>query len=176
MHYGVIRYFRDEFELEFTPSENREIVTHLGAVNKSLRKKGKGNLPNKSDALTNKETNMLFEKGAAGKHHPTALRNAIQIFSLIPGSRGSGEQRSLCFGDMHIIVVNGHQFLTLNGERVSKSRQGEDVRDIRHGVGVLAALPSNPNKCPVTLFLEYSSKRPSDMQHPDSPMFLIFYF
>ena len=76
MHYGVIRYFRDEFELEFTPSENREIVTHLGAVNKSLRKKGKGILSNKSDALTNKETNMLFEKGAAGKHHPTA----IQIF------------------------------------------------------------------------------------------------
>ena len=99
MHYGVIRYFRDEFELEFTPSENREIVTHLGAVNKSLRKKCKGNLPNKSDALTNKETNMLFEKGAAGKHHPTALRNAIQIFSLILGRRGSGEQRSLCFGD-----------------------------------------------------------------------------
>ena len=149
MHYGVIRYFRDEFELEFTPSENREIVTHIGAVNKSLRKKGKGNLPNKSDALTNKETNMLFEKGAAGKHHPTALRNAIQIFSLILGRRGSGEQRSLCFGDMHIIVVNGHQFLTLNGfKRVSKSRQGEegeDVRDIRHGVGVLSALPSNPN-------------------------------
>lgn len=121
MHYGVIRYFRDEFELEFTASENREIVKHLGAVNKSLRKKGKGNLPNKSDALTSKETNLLFEKGAAGKHHPTALRNAVQIFSLILGRRGSGEQRSLCFGDMHIIVVNGHQFLTLNGERVSKS-------------------------------------------------------
>ena len=80
MHYGVIRYFRDEFDFEFTPSENRKIVHHLGAVNKSLRKKGKGNLPNKSNALTNKETNMLFEKEAAGKHHPTALRNASKFF------------------------------------------------------------------------------------------------
>ena len=129
MHYGVIRYFRDEFELEFTPSENREIVTHIGAVNKSLRKKGKGNLP-KSDALTNKETNMLFEKGAAGKHHPTALRNAIQIFSLILGRRGSGRQGSLCFRDINIIVVNGHQFLTLNGERVSNCPVKEKTLEI----------------------------------------------
>ena len=116
---------------------------------------------------------MLFEKRAAGKHHLTALRNAIHIFSLILVIRGSEEQRRLCFDDMHIIVVNGHQFVTLNGKRVSKSRQREDIRDIRHGVGVLAALPSVPDKCPVTLFLEYSSKRQSAKKHSDIPMFLV---
>ena len=52
MHYGVIRYFRDKLEIEFSESENRDIVKHLGAVNKSLRKLWKGNLPKKSDALT----------------------------------------------------------------------------------------------------------------------------
>ena len=123
MHYGILRHLREQYSIEFTDSENRDIVSHLGAVNKNLRKLGKGSLPNKSDALTSLETNLLFEKGAAEGHHPIALRNAIQMFSLILGRRGSSEQRSLCFGDMHVIVVNGHQFLTLNGERVSKSRQ-----------------------------------------------------
>ena len=173
MHYGVLRFFREQFQIEFSDSQTGEIVKHLGAVNKSLRKKGKGNLPNKSDALTNKETHLFFEGKAAGDHHPKALRNAIQVFSLILGRRGATEQRSFCFGDMIVIVINGHQFLTLNGERVSKSRQGEDVRDIRHGIGVLARLPNHPDKCPVKLFLEYSLKRPSDMKHPDTPMFLL---
>ena len=82
MHYGVLRFFREQFQIEFSDSQTGEIVKHLGAVNKSLRKKGKGNLPNKSDALTNKETHLFFEGKAAGDHHPKALRNAIQVFSL----------------------------------------------------------------------------------------------
>ena len=47
MHYGVVRHFREEMQLEFTDSENNQIIKHLGAVNKSLRKIGMGNLPNK---------------------------------------------------------------------------------------------------------------------------------
>ena len=70
------------------------------------------------------------------------------------------KQRSLCFGDMHVIVINGHQFLTLNGERVSKSRQGEDVRDVRHGIGVLAALPHHPKS---VLFLCFWNTQENDL-------------
>ena len=103
MHYGVLRFFREQFQIEFSDSQTGEIVKHLGAVNKSLRKKGKGNLPNKSDALTNKETHLFFEGKAAGDDHPKALRNAIQVFSLILGRRGATEQRSFCFGDMIVI-------------------------------------------------------------------------
>ena len=57
MYYGIVRQFRDEMQLEFKDSENIPIIKHLGAVKKSLRKFGMGNLPNKSDALTNKEIN-----------------------------------------------------------------------------------------------------------------------
>ena len=96
-----MRHFREEFKIDFSSTE-KDIVKHLGAVNKSLRKRGKGGLPNKSDALTNQETISFFENGAAGNHHPQALRNAVQIFSLILGRRGATEQRSLCFGDMHV--------------------------------------------------------------------------
>ena len=34
MHYGIIRYFRDEMHIELSNSENNDIVHHLGAVKK----------------------------------------------------------------------------------------------------------------------------------------------
>ena len=44
------------------------------------------------------------------------------------------------------------------------------LRTMHYGV---LRLPNHPDKCPVKLFLEYSLKRPSDMKHPDTPMFLL---
>ena len=83
MHYEVVGYLRDEYNIEVTDAENRHIVNHLGAVNKSLKKLGKDNLPNKSDALTNKETNIFFENRAAGKHHPRELEHCATLFKFV---------------------------------------------------------------------------------------------
>ena len=169
MYYGIVRHFRDQLKIELPKS----IMTHIGTVKKSLRRQGKGNLPFKSDALTNAETNSFFDNKAAGDHHPKSLTNAIQIYALILGVRGYHEERKLRFGDLTIVVINGHQFLTINAERVSKANQGEEPRDLRHGVGVLAELPNHPLKCPVKNFLEYGARRPTEMKDPDSPMFLV---
>ena len=74
MHYGILRHLRDECKIDFSSAENRDIVKHLGVVNKSLRKQGKGSLPNKSDALANQETVAFFEQWSASKHHPRTFR------------------------------------------------------------------------------------------------------
>ena len=51
MYFGIVRQLRDERKIDFSSTENREIASLLGAVNKSLRKLEKGGLPKKSDAL-----------------------------------------------------------------------------------------------------------------------------
>ena len=43
-------------------------------------------------------------------------------------------------------------FIILNKERLCKTRSGEDHRDVRHGVGRLAAITEDPERCSVTIF------------------------
>ena len=61
----------------------------------------------------------------------------MQWCCLLLGRRARQELRSTCFGDLIIEVADGNQFLTLNKERLCKTRSGEDPRDVRHGVGRL---------------------------------------
>ena len=95
----------------------------------------------------------------AGNHHPEPLRNAIVIFVTILGRRGSQELRDTLFEDLKIVIVDGTQYLTLDGTRLSKGRKGKNPRDIRNGVGMLAA-HKDSFRCPDVLFLRYSSMRP----------------
>ena len=67
-------------------------------------------------------------------------------------------------------VVTGTKLTRLT--RLSKTQQGEDPRNMRHGVGVLSADPDCFHFCPVATFLKYCSMRPGVADDPDAPMFL----
>ena len=133
-------------------------------------REGKGNLPNASDNTTNDEVHTLFKRKVAGVHSPLALLNAMVLFCLVLGRRAREELRSTCFGDLVVEVVDGNQFLSLQTERLSKTRTGGDPRNVRHGVGRLAAIPNEPERCPVNIFLHYGSVRPT--VDPNSPRFI----
>ena len=144
---------------------------HLAAAKKQLHRDGLGNLPNRADTLTGKEVFKIFEDRVAGLHSPIALTNAVAIFTLWFGRRGGEELRLSCIGDLKVVVKNNIPTLVLNGERVSKSRQGSNPHHVRFGVPELKSL-KDTERCPVTIFLKYLEKRPANMQHDDAPMFL----
>ena len=170
MWYSFKRYFKAK-GVDLDSDEFSVCKQQLAAECKNLFAEGKGTQPNKSNELTPIEVDMFFERRVAGNHHPEALRNALVIFVTMLGRRGSQELRDTLFGDLKIVVVDGTQYLTLDGTRLSKARKGKNPRDIRNGVGMLAA-QKDSSKCPVALFLRYSSMRPPKYDGKDSPLFL----
>ena len=99
---------------------------------KELKKKGKGNRPNASIALTSDELNRLYEKGLLGTRNPEALLNTLWLNSIMHfGLRGCKEHRNMCWGDVKLKeTANGKAYLEFN-ERQTKTRTGSDCRDIR---------------------------------------------
>ena len=65
-------------------------------------------------------------------HCPAALWTSMVIICLSLGRRERTELRAKRFEDLIIEVVDGNQFITLDKERLSKTRQGEDARNMRH--------------------------------------------
>ena len=71
-------------------SRSKEV---LKCKQKNLKKQGKGNLPNRADAVSDEEINILFEKGCLGTSSPNALLNTIwYLNTLHVGIRGGGEE------------------------------------------------------------------------------------
>ena len=108
-----------------------KVVDVLKAKSKQLKSMGLGNLPLKSDAITNTEIKALFDyKGAAGIHNPRALNNAMAITCSFLGFRGGTELYNRCLGDLQIKTIDGERFLSIVNERVTKTRNGEKPRDM----------------------------------------------
>ena len=143
----------------------------LKAVCKSLKKAGGGTLPSKSDALEPEEINILFETRVLGCHNPRALSNAMAVNAMFLGCRGKLELYQRCLGDFLVVNINGEEYLTLSKERMTKTRNGENPRDVRHGVPKLKAIPGSL-KCPVTAYKKIVEKRPVNFKHSDSPLFM----
>ena len=70
---------------------------------KEFKKKGKGNKPNASVALTSDELNTLDEKGLLGTRNPEALSNTLWLNNTMHfGLRGCKEHRQMCWGDVKL--------------------------------------------------------------------------
>ena len=70
---------------------------------KEFKKKGKGNKPNASVALTSDELNTLYEKGLLGTRNPEALSNTLWVNNTMHfGLRGCKEHRQMCWGDVKL--------------------------------------------------------------------------
>jgi hypothetical protein len=71
-------------------SRSKEV---LKCKQKNLKKQGKGNLPNRADAVSDEEINILFEKGCLGTSSPNALLNTMWYLNTLHfGIRRGGEE------------------------------------------------------------------------------------
>ena len=174
IYYSIKRHLVD-LEVSISPLNWKALTSHLGAACKMSKRAGNGNVDNAlADMVTTSEVRELFIRKLAGTHSPAALWNARVIICRSLGRRTSGELRETRYGDVIIEIVDGNQFITLDKKRLSKTRQGEDRRNMPHGVGVLAEDAGNKHFCPVATFLKFCDMRPESSKVADAPMFMNF--
>ena len=95
---------------------------------KELKKKGKGNRPNASIALTSDELNTLYEKGLLSTRNPEALLNTLWLNSTTHfGLRGCKEHRDMCWGDVNLKeTAGGKEYLEFNDRQTqTRTSSGE---------------------------------------------------
>lgn len=159
-----LNLFKDQ---EFTKS--RDVL--LAKKRELVEKHAKGNRSQAARCLTEAEEDLLFETKQFGDHDPEVLQRTIWwTLSLHFGFRARDESRKLRWGD---VVVDkdpesGGEVLVWRVERGSKTRHGEGAQRAFNPT----AQATDTERCPVKLFRKFSSHRPEEMKHPDSPFFL----
>lgn len=146
----------------------------LGSRRKQLRKLGKGNKPNATRALETEEINKLFERGYFGIEDPISLQRTIwwHITTRF-GHRARDEARQMSLGDIKLDTdpQTGEEFLVWDTERSTKTRTGERPMGAERRFNP-KAYATGCNRCPVSAWKVFLSKRPLDMQKSESPLFL----
>lgn len=140
----------------------------------NLKAQGMGNKPNESDELTDEDIDKLFEAGILGHDSPQQIVNLLHItFSLLFGMRGGKEQRDLTWGDIELLTdEDGDAYLQHIRERQTKTRGGNDPKNIRKFKPKAWGIPDDMKRCPVEAYKVYKQQRPKDMLHPEAPFFL----
>ena len=141
-----------------------------------MRKLGKGNRPQRSDTLTDTDITAMYESGVLGRESPDALLHTLwRDNMLFMGMRANTEHQQLRWGDIVLKQdpdSNNLEYLEMNTERGTKTRSGEDPRNIREVPARAWSLPDNPERCPVTTYKFYRDRRPKKFMAPDSPYYL----
>ncbi|KAK3099255.1 hypothetical protein FSP39_001710 [Pinctada imbricata] len=147
----------------------------LRAKQRDLKSQGKGSKPNRSEPITDEDVEQLYETGELGNANPNSLLNTFWFLNTLHfGMRGGAtEHRAMCWGD---IILKHDNSLNLDfleyHERTTKTRTGDDLRNVRPCPPRMYATPDNPSRCPVALYMLYSSKRPEGYSNPDDPFYL----
>ena len=145
----------------------------LEAINKQLRKEGKGNKPKGTETLSD-GINILCEKSLLGISNRETLTNTLWLLdSLLFGLRRCGEHQQMCWGDLHLMKdADGADHLHFS-ERQIKTRSGADPRNVQPIKPKAFATPNLPReRDPVVLFKIYSEKRPESMNKQNAPFYL----
>jgi len=102
----------------------------LQSKQRDLKRKGKGNKPNTSAALSGEDIQALYEKDLLGSFQ--ALLNTVWFNNTIPFElRGCKEHREMCCGDIKLCQTStGEEYLVIN-ERETKTRSGNAPRNVR---------------------------------------------
>ena len=133
----------------------------------------KGNRPQAARELTEDEEDLLFQTSQFGEDDPEVLQRTVWwVLSLHFGFRARDEFRRLQWADIAVEddPVSGKQVLVGNAQRGSKTRQG--ARDGHCRAFSPKAHATNTERCPVHLYLKFTSHRPDEMKKPDAPFFL----
>ena len=85
----------------------------LSSKQKDLKRKGKGNKPNASVAISEDDIQVLYEKKPLGTERPEALLNTLWLNNTTQfGLRGCKEHRDMCWGDVKLKKTStGVEFL-----------------------------------------------------------------
>ena len=153
---------------EFELSRQVLVAKRKHLVNKA----GKGDKPNATRSLTQKEEDKLFECGQFGISGPEVLQRTVWWFlALHFGFRARYESRKLCCGDIQLQVnSNGREMLVWLCVRGRKTRHGQENGHQRSFQPKIYATGSE--RCPVRYYKEYMSHRPVEMNTEDAPFFL----
>ena len=78
----------------------------------------------------------------------------------------------MCWGDVKFCQTStGKEDLEFN-ERETKTRSGNDPRNVRAIARKMFAVPNN-EKCPVKAYKVYAEKRPAEMKTDDAPFYSV---
>ena len=146
----------------------------LHSKQRDLKRKGRGNKPNASAALSEEDIQVLYEKkkNLLGSSTAEALLNTVWFNNTIHfGLRGCKENREIIRGDVKLFQTStGQEYLEFN-ERETKTRSGNDPRNVRAIAPKMFAVPNN-EKCPLKAYKFYAEKRPAEMKTDDAPLYL----
>ena len=77
----------------------------------------------------------------------------------------------MCWGDLKLCPTStGQEYLEFN-EGETKTRPGNDPRNVRAIVPKMFAVPNN-EKCPLQAYKVYPEKRPAELKTDDAPFYL----
>jgi hypothetical protein len=113
--------------------------------------KGKGNLPKRAEPLTDTEINTLFDKELLGKKTPSSLLNTKWYLNTLHFEiRGRGEEhRELKWTDIELRRdTNSNLDYVEFNERQTKTRTGEDARNVRDSKPCAYETPANKSSLP----------------------------
>ncbi|XP_070550675.1 uncharacterized protein KIAA1958-like [Ptychodera flava] len=173
---GIDR-FLGENGYKFSISRDKEFSNSqatLRAKRAQLKTQGKGNKPNAAEELTEREEELLFEKGVIGTHNPEALLFLVWLNNQKHfGFRGCQESRQMLWGDIALKhTADNTEFLEFN-ERENKTRSSGKVNEQPRAYPPKAfAIPDDPSRCPVYAYKQYALRRPPSHQENDAPFYL----
>ena len=144
----------------------------LASKRRSLKQQGKGNKPNRADAVSLADEEKLWELGVMGMDTPESLLNLLWFATTkLLGFRGVHETRQLRWGDFEWVMDNNGQVNHIVWtERETKTRHGNNTH--RAFAPKLWPNTEKPGRCPVRAMELYRDKRPAHLRTADSPFYL----
>jgi len=141
---------------------------------KQLKAIGKGNKPNSADALSDEEIEEFHRVSVLGNNTPRALLNTVWMNNCIYfGMRPGQEQGDLCWGDLELKTnANVLRYVKFSTNHQTKTRTGENPKNVRESEPKMFENRDKPESCPVTTYLAYKQQRPPEMMDDNSPFYL----
>ncbi|XP_060554752.1 uncharacterized protein KIAA1958-like [Ruditapes philippinarum] len=145
----------------------------LSMKQRQLKKDGRGNLPKKSEPLSDKDIDHLWNSDQLGTRTPDTILQTLWLYNTIHfGLRSCQEHRDMCWGDISLMADdNGHEYLQFS-ERQTKTRSGENPRDVRVIKPKMWANVVNHDRCPIAVYKLYAEKRPMNYSEFDHPFYI----
>ena len=144
----------------------------LACKRKDLRRRGKGQRPNKAKGLSTEHIQILWLKQQLGNSSPQVLLRTVWFYNTVYlGWRAQDEHHRVKYGDFQVKTDEEIEYVEWIKERGSKTRTGvnEFVPDRPFNPKMFA---SGGSRCPVKLFKEYISRVPPEMKKTESPFYL----
>lgn len=150
-----------------------KVMDTLAMKQRHLKSSGKGNNPHKSEPLNDNDIEQLWKTHQLGVATPDSILQTLWLYTTVHfGLRSCKEHRDMCWGDVVLKRDdNGREYLQFS-ERQTKTRSGENPRDVRVVKPKLWANETNTDRCPIVVYKKYAEKRPTGYSAPEHPFYI----